>query len=115
MIAGHLRAHEHRPETLPARREPDDRLRSASYWTRLARCPVASGFNPHPFAAARAVPGVGQMDERILCEKARADGEFEIQFARDGDNARLTRFHVRYFAAWEFERTDHPTRSPSDA
>ena len=32
--------------------------------------------------------------------------EFEIQFARDGDNPGLDKFHVhvRCFAAWEFER-----------
>ena len=32
--------------------------------------------------------------------------EFEIQFARDGDNPGLDMFHVhlRCFAAWEFER-----------
>jgi hypothetical protein len=32
--------------------------------------------------------------------------EFEIQFARDGDNPGLDKFHVHVncFAAWEFER-----------
>jgi hypothetical protein len=32
--------------------------------------------------------------------------EFEVQFARDGDNPGLDKFHihVRCFAAWEFER-----------
>ena len=32
--------------------------------------------------------------------------EFEIEFARDGDNPGLDKFHVhiRCFAAWEFER-----------
>jgi hypothetical protein len=32
--------------------------------------------------------------------------EFEVQFARDGDNPGLDKFHVhvRGFAAWEFER-----------
>ena len=32
--------------------------------------------------------------------------EFEIQFARDGDNPGLDKFHVhiRCYAAWEFER-----------
>jgi hypothetical protein len=32
--------------------------------------------------------------------------EFEIQFARDGSNPGLDKFHVhiRCFAAWEFER-----------
>jgi hypothetical protein len=32
--------------------------------------------------------------------------EFEIQFARDGSNPGLDKFHIhiRCFAAWEFER-----------
>jgi hypothetical protein len=32
--------------------------------------------------------------------------EFEIEFARDGNNPGLDKFHVhvRCFAAWEFER-----------
>jgi hypothetical protein len=32
--------------------------------------------------------------------------EFDIQFARDGDNPGLDKFHlhIRCFAAWEFER-----------
>jgi hypothetical protein len=36
----------------------------------------------------------------------KAELEFEIQFARDGDNPGLDKFHVhiRCFAAWEFER-----------
>ena len=39
--------------------------------------------------------------------------EFEVQFARDGDNPGLDKFHVhiRCFAAWEFEldRDDRST------
>jgi hypothetical protein len=37
--------------------------------------------------------------------------EFEIQFARDGDNPGLDKFHVhiRCFAAWEFERNKQPS------
>ena len=33
--------------------------------------------------------------------------EFEIEFARDGDNPGLDKFHlhIRCFAAWELERT----------
>lgn len=33
--------------------------------------------------------------------------EFEIQFARDGGNPGLDKYHVhiRCFAAWEFERS----------
>jgi hypothetical protein len=35
-----------------------------------------------------------------------AQMEFEIEFARVGDNPGLDKFHVhiRWFAAWEFER-----------
>ena len=51
-------------------------------------------------------PGVGAPCS--VCGKpVRADElEFEIQFARDGDNPGLDKFHVhlRCFAAWEFER-----------
>ncbi len=51
-------------------------------------------------------PGVGA--ECAICEKpiGKNDMEFEIQFARDGDNPGLDKFHVhiRCFAAWEFER-----------
>jgi hypothetical protein len=52
-------------------------------------------------------------DEVRLREQARAavqsgkeQMEFEIQFARDGDNPGLDKFHVhiRCYAAWEFER-----------
>jgi hypothetical protein len=51
-------------------------------------------------------PGVGAACS--VCEKpVRKDElEFEIQFAHDGDNPGLDKFHVhlRCFAAWEFER-----------
>ena len=51
-------------------------------------------------------PGVGAMC--AVCEKpvTKEDMEFEIQFARDGDNPGLDKFHVhiRCYAAWEFER-----------
>jgi len=35
--------------------------------------------------------------------------EFEVEFAHDGDNPGLDKFHVhvRCFAAWEFERTNN--------
>ena len=35
--------------------------------------------------------------------------EFELEFARDGDNPDLDKFHVhvRCFAAWEFERREN--------
>jgi hypothetical protein len=37
----------------------------------------------------------------------RDELEFEIQFAHDGSNPGLDKYHVhlRCFAAWEFERT----------
>ena len=37
---------------------------------------------------------------------SKDEKELEIQFAYDGDNPGLTKFHVhiRCFAAWEFER-----------
>ena len=51
-------------------------------------------------------PGVGA--SCTVCGKAvtKHQLEFEIQFARDGDNPGLDKFHVhaRCFAAWEFER-----------
>jgi len=38
--------------------------------------------------------------------------EFEIQFARDGDNPGLDKFHVhiRCCAAWEFQRESRDQR-----
>jgi hypothetical protein len=52
-------------------------------------------------------PGVGA--ECSVCGKpvSKEELEFEIQFARDGDNPGLDKFHVhiRCFAAWEFERS----------
>jgi hypothetical protein len=51
-------------------------------------------------------PGVGA--PCTICELPveQSQMEFEIQFARDGDNPGLDKFHVhiRCFAAWEFER-----------
>jgi len=48
-------------------------------------------------------PGVG-----AVCEKpvTKEEMEFEIQFARNGDNPGLDKYHVhiRCYAAWEFER-----------
>ena len=44
-----------------------------------------------------------------ICERpvTKSQMESEIQFAHDGDNPGLDKFHVhiRCFAAWEFERT----------
>jgi hypothetical protein len=51
-------------------------------------------------------PGVGAMC--TICETAigKDDMEFEIQFAHDGSDPGLDKFHVhiRCFAAWELER-----------
>lgn len=51
-------------------------------------------------------PGVGA--PCAVCDKpvTASEMEFEIQFARNGDNPGLDKFHVhiRCFAAWEFER-----------
>jgi len=51
-------------------------------------------------------PGVGATCS--VCEKpvTKDQLEFEVQFARDGDNPGLDKYHVhiRCFAAWEFER-----------
>src|SRR5687767_10917117 len=60
-------------------------------------------------------PGVGA--DCTVCGRpvTASEMEFEIQFARDGDNPGLDKFHVhiRCFAAWEFERNrtqDAPAR-----
>jgi hypothetical protein len=51
-------------------------------------------------------PGVGA--DCIVCRApvTRDEVEFEIEFARDGDNPGLDKYHVhiRCFAAWESER-----------
>ena len=52
--------------------------------------------------------GLGVGAPCAVCEQpVRPDElEFEIEFAHDGDNPGLDKFHVhlRCFAAWEFER-----------
>jgi hypothetical protein len=52
-------------------------------------------------------PGVGA--PCVVCGEAvtKDQLEFEIQFAHDGGNPGLDKFHihVRCYAAWEFERT----------
>jgi hypothetical protein len=55
----------------------------------------------------RTGPGVGAPCTVCGLPVKRDELEFEIQFARDGDNPGLDKFHihVRCFAAWEFERT----------
>src|SRR2546427_2505723 len=51
-------------------------------------------------------PGVGAICAICDLPVERTEMEFEIQFARDGDNPGLDKFHVhiRCFAAWEFDR-----------
>ena len=55
-------------------------------------------------------PGVGARCEICGVPVTSDEMEFEIQFARDGDNPGLDKFHVhiRCFAAWEFERGKVP-------
>ena len=52
-------------------------------------------------------PGIGAPCEICGVPVTKAEMELEIQFARDGDNPGLDKFHVhlRCFAAWEFERS----------
>ena len=51
-------------------------------------------------------PGVGAACTVCDLPVRTDEKELEIQFARDGDNPGLDKFHlhVRCFAAWEFER-----------
>jgi hypothetical protein len=51
-------------------------------------------------------PGVGAPCAVCGQPVTKDEKELEIQFARDGDNPGLDKFHVhiRCFAAWEFER-----------
>jgi hypothetical protein len=51
-------------------------------------------------------PGVGADCTICSAPVKRDEVEFEIEFARDGDDPSLDRYHVhiRCFAAWEFER-----------
>ena len=55
-------------------------------------------------------PGVGAPCSVCGLPVKKDELEFEIQFARDGDNPGLDKFHVhiRCFAAWEFERNKPP-------
>ena len=52
-------------------------------------------------------PGVGAPCGVCDLPVTKDQLEFEIQFAHDGDNPGLDKYHihVRCFAAWEFERT----------
>jgi hypothetical protein len=79
-----------------------------------ARKAIQSGRMPrHPPDRTWGGPGVGAAC--AVCEKpvTKAELEFEIQFARDGSDPVLDRFHVhlRCFAAWEFERSKPPQAS----
>ena len=51
-------------------------------------------------------PGVGASCAVCTLPVQPSEMEFEIQFARDGTDPGLDKFHVhiRCFAAWEFER-----------
>ncbi len=51
-------------------------------------------------------PGVGALCSVCELPVKKDELEFEIQFAHDGDNPGLDKFHVhiRCFAAWELER-----------
>ena len=51
-------------------------------------------------------PGVGAPCSVCELPVKKDELEFEIQFAHDGDNPGLDKFHVhiRCFAAWELER-----------
>jgi hypothetical protein len=60
-------------------------------------------------------PGVGAPCSVCGLPVTKDQVEFEIQFARDGDNPGLDKFHVhiRCFAAWEFERGKLDGHKPS--
>jgi hypothetical protein len=60
-----------------------------------------------PVAQDQMELAVGFAGDETMREAVTKDHlEFEVQFARDGDNPGLDKFHihVRCFAAWEFER-----------
>ena len=56
-------------------------------------------------------PGIGAVCSICELPVRKDELEFEIQFASDGDNPGLDKFHVhiRCFAAWEFERSKSRT------
>ena len=78
-----------------------------------ARAVIQSGKLPAR-SPDRTLGGPEVVAPCTICDKpvTKAELEFEIQFARDGDNPGLDKFHVhvRCFAAWEFER--NKVRSP---
>jgi hypothetical protein len=57
----------------------------------------------------RTLGGPGVVAPCSVCDKpvTKDELELEVQFARDGDNPGLDKFHahIRCFAAWEFERS----------
>jgi len=57
-------------------------------------------------------PGVGARCAVCDLPVTKDENELEIQFARDGSDPGLDKFHVhlRCFAAWEFERRDSQGR-----
>jgi hypothetical protein len=76
-------------------------------------CCVVWVNGPLARATAMAAPTAAEANLRSYSERpsrekpvTKNELELEIQFARDGDNPGLDKFHVhiRCFAAWEFER-----------
>jgi hypothetical protein len=82
---------------------PDEALRREQ-----ARAAIQSGKLPAR-SPDRTWGGPGVGAECSVCTRpvTKAELEFEIQFARNGDNPGLDKFHVhvRCFAFWELERT----------
>jgi hypothetical protein len=81
---------------------PDEQILRAK-----ARAVIASGKLPTTRPDRTwGGPGVGAPCSVCDLPVTKNELEFEIQFARNGDNPGLDKFHVhvRCFAAWEFER-----------
>jgi phytoene dehydrogenase-like protein len=78
-----------------------------AYLRERARTAVRSGKLPAR-APDRTWGGPGVGAQCAVCEKpiTKAELEFEIEFARNGEAPGLDKYHVhvRCFAAWEFER-----------
>jgi hypothetical protein len=78
-----------------------------------ARAAVRSGKLPDR-APDRTWGGPGVGANCAVCDLpvTKHEKEFEIQFARDGSDPGLDKFHLhlRCFAAWEFERRDAQER-----